>query len=216
MKRSIAGLAIATALLVSGCSLLGGDTQPSDDPASQPPPATSAPSGSTVPSATTTSSTGPSTAPTTGATPPDGADQLGTPVATRKSSQDGQEVVLTLYPVVRDGATSHLNFTLSSKASEQNKVQIADMLTDNDNKTGEDSSWAADGLQLIDGKNSKVYLVASDGNGRCLCSAQLLGKYLYDNQPKVLSSTFAAPPADVTSVDVRVPNFGTVVRVPVS
>jgi len=117
---------------------------------------------------------------------------------------------------VRDGGVSHLNFTLTSDAKEENKVQIADLLSDSNNQASDKGAWAADGLQVIDGKNSKLYLVASDGQGQCLCSRQLLGKYVFAGQPMVLSATFAAPPADVTTVDVRVPGFGTVVRVPVS
>lgn len=220
MKKIKAGLAVASAIVVSGCGLGSPDAPASSAPASDPP-ASSAPTTAPAPSASAPSASaaapaGPSTAPTAGGAPPAGPDQLGTPVATRKSSKDGEEIVVTLYPVVRDGGVSHLNFTLASAAAPNKKVQIDSLLSDSDSATGDKGGWAADGLQLIDGKNNKVYLTASDGRGQCLCSRQLIGVYLQDNLPLALSATFAAPPADVSTVDVRVPSFGTVVRVPVS
>ena len=74
---------------------------------------------------------------------------------------------------------------------------------------------AADGLRLVDGKNAKLYLVASDGNGTCVCTGDLNGVFLEDDVPQLFSATFAAPPGDLTTVDVRVPTFGTVKGVPV-
>ena len=73
-----------------------------------------------------------------------------------------------------------------------------------------------DGIQLVDGKHSKLYLVASDGDGTCLCSRGLSAVFLDSGEPLLLSATYAAPPADVTAVDVRVPNFGIITNVPVS
>jgi outer membrane protein OmpA-like peptidoglycan-associated protein len=158
MHKIMVGLVTVGALALCGCSLVSPKSPASTDPTSQPPsasaPATSGPSASTSP---------PPTAPTAGTTPPTGADQLGPPVATRKSAESGQPLVLGLYPLVRDGAVSHLNFTLTSDAKEEDKVQIADLLSDNNSEAGDKGGWAADGLQVIDGKNSKIYLVASDG-----------------------------------------------------
>ena len=87
-------------------------------------------------------------------------------------------------------------------------VQIAGLLSDSDNTASDATGDAADGLQLVDGKNAKVYLVASDGKGRCLCTRSLNSLFLDPGYPVVLSATFAAPPADVTAIQVRIPHFG--------
>jgi hypothetical protein len=212
MRRSVVGLVAVGALALGGCSLLSPNSTPSPGPASAPPTASSAPTD--PPSGSTAPTTAPSTAPTAGSTP-GAADQLGQPVATRKSSDGGHDLVLTLYPLVRSGAVSTVNFTLTSDVPEEDKFSIGDLLTDGNYQAGDRTPWTADGLQAIDGKNSKVYLVASDGHGSCLCSRSLLNVDLQENKPAVLSATFAAPPADVTTVDLRIPNFGTVARVPV-
>ena len=89
------------------------------------------------------------------------------------------------------------------------------MLSDEDYGSSDNTGLAADGLSLVDVKNSKLYLVASDGAGTCLCSRGLSGVFLSRNLPAIFSATFAAPPADITTVDMRIPTFGTVRNVPV-
>jgi hypothetical protein len=140
---------------------------------------------------------------------------LGQPVATRTSTHDGAPVTLTLYPVIRSGATSSVNFTLSSSGRNGGRVQVSDMLSDEDYDSSDNTGLAADGLSLVDVKNSKLYLVASDGAGNCLCSRGLSGVFLGGDLPAVFSATFAAPPVDITTVDMRIPTFGTFKNVPV-
>ena len=134
---------------------------------------------------------------------------LGQPVVTRRGAIDGKKVELQLYQVVRDGAVSHLNFTLTG-----DRVQIADALADGNYDAIDRDGRTADGITLVDGKNAKLYLVASDGDGHCLCSRDL-SAVLLGEEPTLVSATFANPPADVTTVDVRVPSFGSLPRVPV-
>lgn len=122
---------------------------------------------------------------------------------------------MQVYPVQRDGTVSHVNLALSSPVDEDDRVPVADLLSDENVSAIDEDGSAADGLQLVDGKNAKLYLVASDGQGQCLCSRGLEGVFLSNNLPILISATFAAPPADVSTVDVRVPNFGAVSGVPV-
>ncbi|HEY5821893.1 MAG TPA: hypothetical protein VIT20_07950 [Propionibacteriaceae bacterium] len=212
MRKFALGLVVATTLAASACSLISPSGEATSSAPSVPPP-TTAP---TAPSASNQPPTGPSSDPSASSATSAPTDQLGQSVATRQSAKAGKKITLTLYPVVRDGTTSHLNFTLAADVESTEKVQIADLLSDNNASAGDSGPWATDGIQLIDGKNSKVYLVASDGQKHCLCSDDLAGVFLSDNVPVILSSTFAAPPPDVTTVDVRVPNFGTVADVPVA
>jgi hypothetical protein len=72
-----------------------------------------------------------------------------------------------------------------------------------------------DGVQVIDAKNKKVHLVASDGNGQCLCSRNLSSAFIALRQTMVFGATLAAPPDGVDKVDVAIPRFGTFTGVPV-
>ena len=220
------------ALSAAGCSLPGSGTDdepPASEPSASAPasePSASAPASeppvsapaSEAPSQSATEVPSPSTsAAPTPADPdqPPSGDQLGQVAATRASAADGKKITLQLYPLLRDGSTSHLNMTLTSPVSRTDRVQIAQLLSDKNSSASDQTMFAADGLQVIDGKNAKLYLVASDGAGQCLCSRGLEGVFLQANAPVLFSATFAAPPADVTQVDVRIPSFGTVKNVPV-
>jgi hypothetical protein len=205
-----AGVTVALAALVlAGCSLpgVGGGSPTSSAPAPSEPPA-SAPTGAPA-----------TTAPAGQPTPADpsassGAAPLGEAFTTRTSAMGGVKVTLQLYPLQRDGSVSHLNLTLSAPAT-GTEGQVTQLLSDSNPKAGDSESDAADGIQVVDGKNSKLYLVASDGNGTCLCSRNLGRTFLTDDLPVLVTATFAAPPADVSTVDVVVPSFGTVKGVPV-
>ncbi|MBG0816166.1 hypothetical protein [Planomonospora sp. ID82291] len=71
-----------------------------------------------------------------------------------------------------------------------------------------------DGVFLIDVKNAKKHLVAQDSAGGCVCSRITGSLFLKKGDGAVFSATFAAPPADVTSMDVHIPNVGTLADVP--
>jgi hypothetical protein len=202
MRRTLV-LGMVTALVLSAAGCSGGLTPPrapTNSGTSNPPSA--APSASSPPTPADPSQ-------------PAGPDQLGDPVVTRSSAADGDKVKLTLYPVVRDGAVSHVNLELSATDEDAKSVQISSLLSDANTTTSDSTGDAADGLQLVDGKNKKLYLVASDGKGRCLCSRNLNNLFLDYGNPVLLSASFAAPPADVSAVQVRIPSFGTVKNVPV-
>jgi hypothetical protein len=66
----------------------------------------------------------------------------------------------------------------------------------------------------VDSARRKVYLPASDGKGNCLCSRDLKGD-LEPGHTYTFYATYAAPPAEVSVLDVSFPQFGTVSRVPV-
>lgn len=225
-KVTALGLTVFVALSAASCSLPG--TGSPSQPASEPPPVsatTNSPtststspseSATETPSATPTASDLPSSAEPTPADPSQSAagDQLGQVVTTRTAMVGHAKATMKLYPLQRDGATSHLNLTMSSPA-ESVQGQVGQSLSDGNFSALDKSGDTADGLQLVDGKNAKLYLVASDGKGQCVCSRSLNNVFLRDNVPVVFSATFAAPPADVTQVDVRIPGFGTVKNVPV-
>lgn len=225
-STTVALVAMLT-LTGAGCTLpgVGGSSSPppaapsASAPASAP---ASAESTGTVPSASSAASsptdTGSAASDPTPADPsqPSAGDQLGRVVARRTSATNGRTLTLNLYGVERNGATSHVNFTASSPATGGGQGQVTDLFSDGNFTSIDKEGDAADGLQLVDGKNAKLYLVASDGRGQCLCSRNLSNVFLRNNLPVLFSATFAAPPAGVTQVDVRIPNFGTVKNVPVA
>jgi hypothetical protein len=207
VHRSLAGAAVAALVLTGGCSVLGAGGGSSSSAPAPSEPAATAPS-----SAPGSPAPGPPTPADPSAS--SGSDQLGQPFATRTAGWNGQKVTMSLYPVLREGTVSHVNLTLSSSATGADHVQIAEMLSDHNTDSADKGPFTSDGLALVDGKNAKLYLVASDGSGNCLCSEGLSNVFLEDGVPQLFSATFAAPPVDVATVDVRVPAFGTVKGVP--
>jgi len=69
-----------------------------------------------------------------------------------------------------------------------------------------------DGVYLVDTKNAKKHLVAKDNEGTCLCSSGLVE--IDTDKTVVFSATFAAPPPDVSTMDVFIPRAGTFKNVP--
>jgi hypothetical protein len=200
---------------------------PTSDPTASDAPASDAPSDGTSPAepdGSVSASSAPSSSDAAGSTEPTPADpnqpsagnQLGAPVATRIASAKGKKITMVLYPIRRAATTSTVNFSLSSPGENSlDQVQVAQLLADGDYSAIDFQGHSADGVQLVDGRNAKLYLAASDGKGRCVCSRDLSGVFLRNDTPVLISVTFAAPPANVTTVDVRVPNFGTVSNVPI-
>ena len=144
-------------------------------------------------------------------------------VASRDGQIDGEAVRLEITELVRSGSTTALTFELSvseTRAGEtEADAQISDIFDDGlgeiDGGKGQDS-FTVDGVSLVDATNSKRYLVARDSEGVCVCDGDLGGTFVESSGPSALSATFGAPPADVESVDVVIPNFGTFKNVPLS
>lgn len=201
LRGVLAAVAAGALLVGAGCSA---DDEPAGTGSSQPPPASSPapePSGS----APAGSPSAASPAPGPSETP------IGPVVATRSTSVNGKTIRLTLYPIVRAGDLATLNLTLSSS----DDVAIDQLLGDGDPGSSSNVLPVADGIRLVDGARKKLYLVASEEGGSCLCSS-LGGVRLADDRPYVVFATFAAPPGETTAVDVQVPNFGVFSGVPVS
>ncbi len=91
---------------------------------------------------------------------------------------------------------------------------IIDKLANTENPTA--GANTLDGISLIDSKNRKRYLVGRDSNGACACDRDLGTAFVNADSPVALSATFGAPPPDVTSMDILVPQFGTFKDAPLS
>jgi hypothetical protein len=108
-----------------------------------------------------------------------------------------------------------LHFTVTVDPAADDGIFVLDLFGDGDPTTGDSqSATSVDGVRLVDSARRKLYLAASDGKGNCLCTRGLQGD-LEAGHTYTFYATYAAPPAEVTAVDVSFPQFGTVSRVPV-
>ncbi|MEV0198548.1 hypothetical protein [Nonomuraea sp. NPDC050691] len=74
------------------------------------------------------------------------------------------------------------------------------------------------GVSLIDPVNAKRYRVArngTDADSQCVCS-RTQGQFLENGATGSFYAVFAAPPADVTKINVEMPMIGVLTDVPIS
>ncbi|HEX2805669.1 MAG TPA: hypothetical protein VHN80_05830 [Kineosporiaceae bacterium] len=72
---------------------------------------------------------------------------------------------------------------------------------------GGPDSTSIDGVYLLDPKNAKRYLVARDPNGLCACTGNTGAIFVKAGTPVTFTSTFKAPPPDVTTMTVVIPKL---------
>jgi hypothetical protein len=107
-----------------------------------------------------------------------------------------------------DGGTATLKMTLvnESGADFDGSCEMRE-------EGGVDSCGVFSGAYLLDAANAKKYLVVRDSDGQCVCSG-------IDSVPPGESlnlwATYPAPPAEVTTVTVIVPQFEPLEGVPVA
>ncbi|MFT4163827.1 MAG: hypothetical protein QM650_01130 [Microlunatus sp.] len=116
-----------------------------------------------------------------------------------------------VYPIQRGPKTATANVRfITAKGSDTFRIGT---LNDNNPELGDKNNTAPDGLRLIDSTAGKAYLPATIGDQECLCSPRV--NSMLDHYTDVtVSVTFAAPPADLTAIDLVIPKFGTVRDVP--
>jgi hypothetical protein len=142
-------------------------------------------------------------------------------IASRDGAISGTPVKLELLQLKRGGETSVLTFRIATVGGDE--VQIGEIFDDGANQEIEGAATAdspvnttsMDGITLVDTQNRKRYLVGRDSKNACACESDLGGVFL-GSDPVILSATYAAPPEDVSAMDVLVPRFGTFKDVPVS
>ncbi|MFI7450917.1 hypothetical protein ACIBQX_25705 [Nonomuraea sp. NPDC049714] len=109
----------------------------------------------------------------------------------------------------RQGKTVTLNWTLTVVDGEVNMHNGMGSAT---------LDYSVSGVSLIDPLNAKRYRVARNGTGsdaQCVCS-DTQGEFLKKGQTVTLYALFAAPPADVTKVNIEMPMIGVFTDVPIS
>lgn len=77
-----------------------------------------------------------------------------------------------------------------------------------------DNKQSFSGVYLLDRRNRKQYLVARNANEEFLASTNLNAVFVKPQQTAELFATFGAPPADVTAVDLVIPQIPVFENVP--
>ena len=82
-------------------------------------------------------------------------------------------MTLNVFPIRRSGTLSVLDFTLglppAEPGQESETVLLSTTFDDGNSSTGDRTPYSVDGVKLVDSRNRKAYLVASETRGRCLC-----------------------------------------------
>ncbi|MEU7863158.1 hypothetical protein [Nonomuraea sp. NPDC049141] len=109
----------------------------------------------------------------------------------------------------RQGRTISLNWTVTAT---DGKVNLH-------NGMGSGTlDFTVSAVSLIDPVNAKRYRVARNGTGedaKCVCSGTQ-GQFLESGDATTLYAVFAAPPPDVTKINVEMPMMGVFTDVPIS
>ncbi|MFG1942113.1 hypothetical protein [Nonomuraea sp. NPDC048826] len=134
-------------------------------------------------------------------------------IATREARVEGSDgatkVRVEITGLLRQGKTATLNWTVTGLSGSFN--------LHNGMGTGV-WDFSVGGVSLIDPVNAKRYRVARNGTddkAQCVCS-KTQGEFLNEDESASLYAVFAAPPADVTTINVEMPQVGVFTDVPIS
>lgn len=183
--------------------------------------------GERAPSAGGTSSGQASVTPAAAASSSPASEAPALPVlASRKSSAGDIPIQVELNQLRVQGRVTELTFTARSLLPEKSTSgasrswQIANFFSDGvyQQKQGSQSedSFSVDGVYLLDPVGAKRYLAARTASGGCVCSGDLVGTFVNEEQAVVLATVFSALPANVNVVNVYVPKLGIFEDVPVT
>ncbi|MEV0591307.1 hypothetical protein [Nonomuraea cavernae] len=208
MRKTIA-LAVA-AIALTGCGMLpgqqggGGEEQQQSQrtAAEQEPP----PAGAESTSAPAESASDPAAEQST---PPQGGKVIATLESKVASGGDSGTARVDITVLKRQGRTLSLNWTITAV---DGKVNVHNGLG-----TGS-FDYSVAKVSLIDPVNAKRYRVARNGTGSdatCVCSGTQ-GQFLQEGEASTLYAVFAAPPADITKINIEMPMVGVLTDVPIS
>jgi hypothetical protein len=199
-RRLVLVVAVAAAMALLGCG------------AQHVRPLAQTPSGSPTGSPAATVSVPPTASPTAGTT----AEPLPAIKSVTGRSPLGVRVRLSVNELRRaEGGNVILVFTVRNDGAED--VSFGGSYAEKGYfDSGVYQSYDMSGVQLVDVKNRKRHLVLRDTGRRCICSGWLAADDVRPGKEAVLFAMFAAPPANVTAVNVVVPYFPVVKAVPIA
>lgn len=160
---------------------------------------------------TSATSNGGGTASTTPRDP--GLDER-TVVVSRNGSYEDNTIRFDLLSLRRSGNLAILRFTATNTTPGTVEDTEKEWTIWDDLGSSPGDYWV-NGVYLVDPAHAKKYPTATDSADDCVCSSTR-GVDIVPTQSREFSATFAAPPAEVATVDVYVPGAGTIENVPVS
>ncbi|MEV4161350.1 hypothetical protein [Nonomuraea dietziae] len=132
-------------------------------------------------------------------------------IAGREVKAGGADLLVQITGLKRQGRVATLTWTVTNKG--ENRWEMSSTLGDTPMGMG----LTVGGVSLVDAANGKRYRVAYTGKApgaRCMCSDYDV--FTEPGEQLPLHATFAAPPADVTKVNVDLRTLGVFTDVPVS
>ena len=114
---------------------------------------------------------------------------------------------------VGPGETASVNLYIAAQDPD-GTFMLLNSLGDGNTETSSKALTSVDGVRLVDPVAKKAYLPAVTADGQCVCSPDD-GATGEVRSSVWVTVTFAAPPAELTMINVTVPTFGTFTDVPV-
>jgi hypothetical protein len=204
MRKTFA-LAV-TAVALAGCGMLpgqqggGGEERQSRAAAEGQPASTSA---------STSASTAPTGQAPVQSAPPQDAEVIASREVKVGAGDMYGKARVDITALKRQGRTLSLNWTVTAT---EGKVNL------HNGMGAGPLDFTVSAVSLIDPVNAKRYRVARNGTGQgaeCVCSSTQ-GQFLEPEEASTLYAVFAAPPADVTKINIEMPMFGVFTDVPIS
>lgn len=126
------------------------------------------------------------------------------------ASQDinalGVDLHVAVHELARGTETVDLTFSVTNIDDEDSDNPHFWLSVGNENNVS--------GARLVDSDAGTVHLTASDDDGNCVCSHFHGTDEFQPDASIFFSATFGAPPEDVETMDVQIPNAGTFSDVP--
>ncbi|MEV6864086.1 hypothetical protein AB0M44_24145 [Streptosporangium subroseum] len=138
------------------------------------------------------------------------AEEL-TAIASRKVTHNDSNLRVDITGLKRQSKIATLTWTITNLDEAP-----ADWYVGN-NLGSQTLDWTVSGVTLIDSVNGRRYRVARNGTGEdadCVCSR--VNVRIKGGGSLEMYAVYGAPPADVTKVNVELPNLGVFTDVPVS
>ncbi|CAM2924255.1 hypothetical protein ACSL103130_07225 [Actinomyces slackii] len=146
-------------------------------------------------------------------------------IATRTASTGDTPVTIALNSVSVSGGITTVMFSVTNDGPDSGLgLQVSDIFSDGESTIPLNSDGAqgdggtlqnTDGVTLLDAANKKIYRVAYDNAGGCLCSSTS-GIFIDAGHTTVFQASFAALPKETSAVTVTIPVAGAFENVPVT
>jgi len=159
----------------------------------------------------------------TGGTSAAPVDVTGTPLpvlASRTGQSDTTPVTVSLNEVRAAGKLMTVTWSVRNDGQEPWRVgdfffsgRYAHGWTD---QLGSELSGVASGIYVLDAVSARRYLPAQDKDGNCVCTSNTDAIQVAPGESTVLQAVFQAPPPEVATVQVVLPNIGPFDAVPVA